>query len=153
MSKPNVFVAEVPRVFAEIKAADESAGREELKKIMNDVIDNYAKFEEVTGIPIPTPEEARLRQDAYSKSLDLFSTGKTLASTVGGTLFLGVHGADILFNTSLCNTLGIDYEKEDHGSSGFLSLGRLFTKYYAKEENEPKKSFFEGLNKKEEASA
>lgn len=104
------YICEVPRYFAIADATSE----EELKTYVADelrqLLDTPAvKIEKLTAASAPTVAEATKSRSRsiVNNVVHLVDTGKHITKVTGGTAFLGVGGADILFNKDAAAFFGV----------------------------------------------
>lgn len=118
------FLAEVPRTFLVMEAADQKALIPELKKEMGKVVEGYATVEDITGKTVPEAKEAMMASKAnlLNKSVTVMSVAKNITMATGGPPYLGPENADIVCNTPFINRMGVFAVGDKDQKADFFSL-------------------------------
>lgn len=122
-SGPQTFIAEVPRFFTMFEAPDQKEAENILSTTAGKVAVDYGDMQNVTGKGLPESKAAVTgdNDNLLNKVVNLFEMSKSITKATGSSAFLGVGGADVLFDSVLGSKLGLP------SSGDFVSLDSYLT--------------------------
>lgn len=124
------YVTEIPRYVAVIEATDEEECKEYLADEVRSLIDSsLVTIEDITGKEAPSAIEAAKSRtrNLLNKGVNIVETSRNITKVTGGTAYLGVGGADVVFNKDAANFFSITKFVHDNKEVDFSAKEGVIT--------------------------